>query len=184
MTKEIDKAKSDTDAEALVSRALAVNESRRHDLPRTRLVAFVRKRLKIDAKWFDKHRLVFVTYSDERPDIVSQSVISLMEKYADADSYVMCRKHPNGKSMVFSDGYADELFGKSEVKTDKKFIMTVGDETVNYCKIVYPLRRKLKCFGGERLKDAIVKIDEERKRRTERISQMNRIKRAKRKKKK
>lgn len=160
---EIDRKWIDEEkANGVVENVLAVNDGRGHGFPKTTLTRFVKGFLKRDPDWFDKHRLVMLTYDNERFDIVNKAIVSLVERYADKGDYIVRRKSPNGKSLAFTGDAADELVAKSEVATGKRFMLKCGGLDARYCKVEYPLRKRLKSLGGERLKDAIIRLADER----------------------
>lgn len=140
---------------SVVTNAISVNENRNHNLPKTRLTNLVKECMKRDANWFNKHKMIMLSYTDNEKDEVVEAIVGLVEKHCDPSLYISCRKSPNGKSIAFTGPCADELFAKSSIAEDKKFILKLGNDKVNYYTLSYPLRKKLKCFGGIRLKDVI-----------------------------
>ena len=149
-------------AKTVVENVLAANDGRDHGLPKSVLTKFVKGFLNRDTDWFDKHRLVMLSYDDERFDIVNKAIVSLVEKYADEGDYIVRRKFPNGKSLAFTGIAADELIAKSEVASNRRFMLKCGNSEVRYCKVAYPMRKRLKSLGNERLKDVIVGLADER----------------------
>lgn len=150
-------------AKSVVENVLTVNEGRDHGFPKSVLTKFVKGFLNRDTDWFDKHRLVMLSYDDEKFDIVNKAIVSLVERYADEGDYIVRRKFPNGKSLAFTGAAADELVAKSEVASNRRFMLKCGGSEVRYCKVAYPMRKRLKSLGNERLKDVIVGLADERK---------------------
>lgn len=145
-------------ARRVVEKVLAVNDSRGHGLPKTALTRFVRGFLKRDPDWFDRHHLVMLTYDDNGFSIVNRAIISLVERYADEGDYIVRPKSPNGRSIAFTGEAADELFAKSDIAVGGGLALKRCGTGARHCEVAYPLRRKLKSLGGERLKDVIVRV--------------------------
>lgn len=159
--KEVSKSRgSSLKQKAVISNALSINESRKHLIPKTKVTAFIKGMMEKDDSYFDKHKMMFLSYSEDNEDIVSEAIIRLVEKYVDKNLYIVCKKGKTGKSCLFTGECADELISKSDIEVDKKFILKVNGTTANYYRVTYPMRKRIKGFGGERLKDVVLQIGE------------------------
>lgn len=139
----------------VIENALAVNDGRGHGFPKSTLVDFIRKFSDVDPKWFDRHRLVMVSYSGKSPDAVNKAIATLVERNCDKRCFISRRKSPNGKSVAFTGAAADEIVSKSRVDPEKRYIIKCGEFDARYCKVEYPMRSRFKSLGGVSLTEEI-----------------------------
>lgn len=155
-----EKLARESKTETLVENALAINEGRGHGFNPSTLSKFIKGFVKRDPSWFDVHKLVMLSYDDEKFDLKSKSIISLVERYVDPKDYIVRRKHRNGKSVAFTGEAADELVAKSRIEVDKKYVLKCGKVDARYYTVEYPMRKKLKHLGGKCLKDVVLETAE------------------------
>jgi len=126
-----------------------------------RLITYFKDIIEANPLFDYKTSLMFISYNDamkaydEKFYSVNKAIISLIEEFKNEESLII--KIPkNGKSCMIYGSILNEILKYSKIDKDSIVAKNIANTDYSSYNIIFPIRRKMKSFGGKRICDQMI----------------------------
>lgn len=143
-----------------VSALLKKPNIKKLNFPKTKVVKLFKKYIDLHPDYDYRNANIFCcgySYRSEEDPLEAEAIIYLIGKHLPSESLSVSNS-VNGRVMLIGKG-ADELSDKMDIKWDEAHYNKLSAKIP----VKLPLNRKIKCFGGEKIKDVMEVIASKKK---------------------
>lgn len=125
-----------------------------------RLVSYFKKVIEENPLFDYKTSLMFISFNDlmKSHDVkfyaVNKAIIELIEEFKCKEALVI-NTPKNGKSCLIYGSILAEILKYSKIDKDSVVSKNIANTEYSSYNIIFPIKRKMKCFGGKRICDQI-----------------------------